>query len=66
MGQFLERDERRVVFKIVAAYTAFGSLWILLSDSIMAFLVRDPDTLTRISTYKGLFISLPPQRCCLP
>ena len=50
----LTRDDRRIVFKIVAVYSLFGSLWIFLSDSILGLLVRDPDIITRIATYKGL------------
>jgi two-component system cell cycle sensor histidine kinase/response regulator CckA len=47
-------EDRRIVIKIVAIYSLFGALWIYLSDSVLGFLVRDPDIITRIATYKGL------------
>lgn len=50
----LTRADRRIVVKIVAAYSLFGGLWIYLSDSALGLLVRDPDVITRIATYKGL------------
>jgi len=50
----LTREERRVIVKIVAVYSLFGGLWIYLSDSALRRLVRDPDVITRIATYKGL------------
>ncbi|MBL0225229.1 MAG: PAS domain S-box protein [Geobacteraceae bacterium] len=50
----LTRNDRLVVLKIVAVYTLFGALWIYLSDSALGLLVRDPDIITRIATYKGL------------
>ncbi|OQX15795.1 MAG: hypothetical protein BWK76_12555 [Desulfobulbaceae bacterium A2] len=34
-------------------YAVFAALWILLSDQLMAFLVRDPDLLVRVSMFKG-------------
>ena len=38
-------------------YGIFGLLWILLSDSLLAWLVHDPITLMHMQTYKGwLFI----------
>lgn len=50
----LTRDDRSIVLKIVAVYALFGGLWIWLSDAILGVLVRDPDIITRIATYKGL------------
>ncbi|MSN25481.1 MAG: PAS domain S-box protein [Geobacter sp.] len=50
----LTREERRIVVKIVTVYSLFGGLWIYLSDSVLGWLVRDPDIITRIATYKGL------------
>lgn len=40
--------------KIVIIYFIFSFLWILFSDSILAFLIRDLDTLSTWQTYKGL------------
>lgn len=50
----LTRKDQRIVVKIVAVYSMFGGLWIYLSDSALRLLVRDPDIITRISTFKGL------------
>ncbi len=36
-------------------YAVFGGLWIVFSDSALAFLVQEPDILTRMQTYKGWF-----------
>ena len=45
--------------RIAFIYAVFGLLWISLSDQILAHLVADADTLTRLQTYKGwLFILL--------
>ena len=55
----LTREDQRIVFKIVAVYSLFGGLWVYLSDSALVLLVRDPDIITRIATYKGLlFITI--------
>jgi len=50
----LTHVDRRIVVKIVAIYVLFGGLWIWLSDSALGLLVRDPDLMTRMATYKGL------------
>ncbi len=50
----LAREDRYSVGKIVAVYSLFGGLWIFLSDSVLGLLVRDPDIITRVATYKGL------------
>lgn len=40
-------------------YALFGGLWIVLSDRVLAALVTDIDTLTRLQTYKGwVFVAL--------
>jgi PAS domain S-box-containing protein len=49
------QEERFIVIKVVTVYIIFGSLWTYLSDSILGLLVRDPDIIVRIATYKGLF-----------
>ena len=41
-------------YKITSIYVLVGGLWILLSDQLLGFLVRDPALLTRIASYKGL------------
>jgi two-component system cell cycle sensor histidine kinase/response regulator CckA len=54
MTSHLTPEDRRNVLRIVAVYALFGAMWIYLSDSALGFLFRDPDTITRIATYKGL------------
>jgi signal transduction histidine kinase len=39
--------------RIVAVYGVVGGLWILFSDQLLAALVSDPVTLTRLGTLKG-------------
>ena len=46
--------DRAAIGRIVAVYALFGSLWILLSDSIVGHIFRNPDMLQRISMFKGL------------
>jgi len=47
------------VFKIVAIYVIFGFLWIYLSDTILAWLIRDPILTKYIAISKGsLFIAI--------
>ena len=42
-------------FKITAIYAIIGGLWILFSDQLLAVLVSDPATLTRLGMLKGWF-----------
>jgi len=42
-------------YRIVAAYILVGGLWIVFSDKILNYFIRDPDLLTRIQTFKGWF-----------
>lgn len=39
--------------RISLLYLLFGGLWVLFSDRLLAALVTDLDTLTRLQTYKG-------------
>jgi PAS domain S-box-containing protein len=48
------RHYRLAVWKIVGIYAVFGALWIYLSDTILGWIVSDPELLTRISVEKGL------------
>jgi two-component system, cell cycle sensor histidine kinase and response regulator CckA len=54
MNKMLEQSEHLPVIKIVSIYTLFGTLWIYFSDTILGWIVRDPELITRISIYKGL------------
>lgn len=47
-------SSHRAIFKIVAIYALFGSLWIYYSDSALGFIVSDHNLLTRIEIFKGL------------
>ena len=44
---------------ISGIYMFFSGLWILLSDRVLGFLVKDPETITRWSIVKGfLFVAV--------
>jgi signal transduction histidine kinase/CheY-like chemotaxis protein len=45
-------------YRIIAGYIIIGGLWILFSDKLVQYFVRDPDLLTRIQTFKGWFYVL--------
>jgi two-component system, cell cycle sensor histidine kinase and response regulator CckA len=49
MGRAASFSARR----IAGIYTLLGALWIIVSDRLLAMLVREPHTLTLIQTYKG-------------
>lgn len=38
---------------LTTLYIFLGSLWILFSDTLVAFLFTDPEIITRVQTYKG-------------
>ncbi len=44
---------RRSALRVALSYVIVGSLWILLSDRLLAVLVSDPHLLTEFQTYKG-------------
>jgi two-component system, cell cycle sensor histidine kinase and response regulator CckA len=54
MRQKLAKSDHRPVIKIVGIYTLFGTLWIYFSDTILGWMVRDPDLMTQIAIYKGM------------
>jgi signal transduction histidine kinase len=45
-------------YRIIAGYIIIGGVWILFSDKIFNYFVRDPDLLTWIQTFKGWFFVL--------
>ena len=45
----------RSAVRISLIYLVFGTLWIILSDRILAFFVRDPEIYVQLSTVKGWF-----------
>ena len=42
-------------YQIIAGYIIVGGLWILFSDKLLSYFIRDPDLLTRLQTFKGWF-----------
>jgi putative nucleotidyltransferase with HDIG domain len=46
------------VLRVVILYAAFSIIWILVSDQILVWLVKNPYTLTLLQTYKGGFFVL--------
>ncbi len=45
-------------YSIIGGYIIIGGVWILFSDKLLSYFVRDPDTLTSIQTFKGWFYVL--------
>jgi signal transduction histidine kinase/ActR/RegA family two-component response regulator len=45
-------------YRIIAGYIVVGGLWIVFSDKALNYLIRDPDIMTRIQTFKGWFYVL--------
>jgi signal transduction histidine kinase/ActR/RegA family two-component response regulator len=45
-------------YRIIAGYIIVGGLWIIFSDKLLSYFIRDPDLLTRIQTFKGWFYVL--------
>jgi signal transduction histidine kinase/CheY-like chemotaxis protein len=45
-------------YRIIAGYVIIGCIWIVFSDKILNYFVKDPDAITRIQTYKGWFYVL--------
>jgi two-component system, cell cycle sensor histidine kinase and response regulator CckA len=48
----------RETAKIVAIYALFGSAWIYLSDTVLAWLIHDHALIARIEVFKGLLFVL--------
>lgn len=49
------RKPTLMALRLALIYTAFGALWIFLSDAFLASVVTDATTLTQYQTYKGWF-----------
>ncbi|MGC1389649.1 MAG: ATP-binding protein [Bacteroidales bacterium] len=45
-------------YRIIAGYVIIGGIWIVFSDKILNYFVKDPDAITRIQTFKGWFYVL--------
>lgn len=46
------------VVKLVLIYLIIGATWILVSDQLISSLIRDPELISRLQTYKGWFYVL--------
>ncbi len=53
-----EKRDRLSPLVIVVLYALSGVMWILFSDSIVLWFVKDADLLTRVQTFKGWFYVL--------
>ena len=42
-------------YRIIAGYVLVGGLWIVFSDKLLSYFIREPDMLTRLQTFKGWF-----------
>lgn len=51
----LKRQDKLEILKIVSIYSFFGGLWIYLSDSFVGLFIKDPETITQIAIFKGVF-----------
>jgi signal transduction histidine kinase len=45
-------------YRITVLYILLGSLWILFSDELLFSMIKDPEVLTTMQTYKGWFFVL--------
>jgi signal transduction histidine kinase/ActR/RegA family two-component response regulator len=45
-------------YRIIAGYVIVGGLWIVFSDKLLSYFIREPDMLTRMQTFKGWFYVL--------
>jgi signal transduction histidine kinase/CheY-like chemotaxis protein len=45
-------------YRIIAGYVIVGSLWIVFSDKLLSYFIREPDMITRLQTFKGWFYVL--------
>jgi signal transduction histidine kinase/ActR/RegA family two-component response regulator len=45
-------------YRIFAGYIIIGGIWIVFSDKLLNYFIREPDMLTRIQTFKGWFYVL--------
>ena len=45
-------------YRIITGYIIIGGVWIIFSDKILNYFIKDPDLLTTIQTFKGWFYVL--------
>jgi PAS domain S-box-containing protein len=61
--QQFQRNNRRLIQKLVLTYGIFSALWIILSDRLLDLLVGNTYLITELQTLKGWFFVL--LSCCL-
>lgn len=44
-------------YRIIAGYVIVGGLWIVFSDKLLSYFIREPDMLTRYKHSKAGFMS---------
>ncbi|NFV82095.1 sensor histidine kinase [Magnetospirillum aberrantis] len=55
MGAIISTRSAYFALALAAIYAIFGTIWIAVSDLVVAMLVHDPITLTTVQTWKGWF-----------
>jgi signal transduction histidine kinase/CheY-like chemotaxis protein len=50
-----QMEKLKFEYRFIAGYLVIGCLWILFSDKLLIYFVRDPDLLTMLQTFKGWF-----------
>lgn len=45
-------------YRIISGYIIVGGIWIIFSDKVLNYFIREPDLLTQLQTYKGWFYVL--------
>lgn len=56
LGQFGGNfSARKDTLRIVSYFLLFGTLWVLLSDIVLSWIIDDPKVYMKIQTYKGWF-----------
>lgn len=59
MQRLISGNIKLAAIRIVAIYAFFAGAWILVSDNVLAWLVNDPATMTKLAVFKGwLFVLL--------
>jgi PAS domain S-box-containing protein len=50
-----QMNKHNETIKVVVIYILFGSAWVYFSDTALAWIFRDPDTMMKLAIFKGLF-----------
>jgi len=57
-SRILNLQKLKFEYRIIAGYVIIGGIWIVFSDKLLNYFIREPDLLTRIQTFKGWFYVL--------